>query len=140
MNMPRVKRFELFQHRPEFLFHRRRSERTRHAGDTNRLQARKTAQLRGCRHLDEQRGADPGERQLLQGIGRARKIITVESEKKFAHALLFPNFFTDTRSSGYFAAACSSVRPSTAASHHFRSERTPADGPSGCAMMPPPAR
>src|SRR5262245_174603 len=57
----------------------------------------------------------------------------------FRH-LFFPNFSTDFLSSRYFSTAVSIVSPSTAASHHLRSERTPAAGPSGCAMIPPPAR
>ena len=65
---------------------------------------------------------------------RALPVIDSEPRLQFTafvvHAF-FPNFSNDFFSSGYLAAACSIVRPSTAASHHLRSERTPAAGPSG---------
>src|SRR5271154_3717879 len=91
------------------------------------------------RRFDEQRRADARERELFQRIGRAGEVVTIKCQEEFAHPPFLPNFSTEIFSSGYFAAACFIVKPSTAVSHHFLSERTPAAAPSGCAIIPPPA-
>ena len=142
MDDRRSERFQEPEDRRQMPVHPSGIARARDAGDADAAEAGEGGEALGRRRRQEQHRLEAREGERLHGGRRAGEVVAVEGDERSvrqrarsAHAAIS----SARPSSGWVRACSSSGMPAIAASQATRSERTPAAGPSGWAMMPPPA-